>query len=182
MSTRRNADDPYYDRIYWRYPGVARQAEAKDQLAELKNMRASGVLRTRIGEREVYFKTDTELLGAIAALEAELNPQRPKNVTAPASVTSGGGVVVGNLFGIAAYDAGSGEEVEVSLVGVFELKKASGQINEGAAVWWNATNGEVSNVTGGGFYPIGVAVKAAGSSDTTCRVRLSGTPVVAAGA
>ena len=89
MSTRRNADDPYYDRIYWRYPGVARQAEAKDQLAELKNMRASCVLRTRIGEREVYFKTDTELLGAIAALEAELNPQRPKNVTAPASVTSG---------------------------------------------------------------------------------------------
>jgi len=68
------------DRIYWRYPGVARAAEARDQLAELKNMRASGVLRTRIGEREVLFRTDAELLAAIAALEAELNPQRPRNV------------------------------------------------------------------------------------------------------
>jgi hypothetical protein len=80
MSTRRNADDPYYDRIYWRYPGVARAAEARDQLAELKTMRSSGVLRTRIGEREVYFKSDAELLAAIAALETELNPKRPKNV------------------------------------------------------------------------------------------------------
>jgi hypothetical protein len=50
-------------------------------LAELKNMRASGVLRTRIGEREVYFKSDAELLAAISVLEAELNPQRPRNVT-----------------------------------------------------------------------------------------------------
>jgi predicted RecA/RadA family phage recombinase len=99
----------------------------------------------------------------------------------PASVTSGDGVVVGNLFGIAAYDAGSGEEVEVSLVGVFELPKTSGQINAGAAVWWKATNGEVSNVTGSGFCPIGVAVKAAGTNDATVRVRLSGIPVAAAG-
>jgi hypothetical protein len=80
MSTRRSAGDPYYDRIFYRYPDLARQAEAKDQLAELKNMRASGVLRTRIGEREVYFKTDAELVAAISALETELNPKRPKNV------------------------------------------------------------------------------------------------------
>jgi hypothetical protein len=33
-----------------------------------------------------------------------------------------------------------------------------------------------------GFFPIGVAVRAAGTNDATCRVRLSGTPVVAAGA
>jgi hypothetical protein len=61
MSTRRSAGDPYYDRIYYGFPGLARQAEAKDQLAELKTMRASGVLRTRIGEREVYFKSDAAL-------------------------------------------------------------------------------------------------------------------------
>jgi hypothetical protein len=45
-----------------------------------QNMRASGVLRTRIGEREVYFKSDAELLAAISALETELNPGRPRNV------------------------------------------------------------------------------------------------------
>jgi predicted RecA/RadA family phage recombinase len=105
------------------------------------------------------------------------------SVTAPAGgVKSGDGIVVGNLFGICATDAAEAAEVEISLVGVFELKKASGQINEAASVWWNATNGEIANVTGSGFYPIGVAVKAAGSSDTTVRVRLSGVPVVAAGA
>jgi len=35
---------------------------------------------TEFGEREIWFKTDKELLGAIAAIEAELNPQRPRNV------------------------------------------------------------------------------------------------------
>ena len=60
------------------WPGWRRP---RNQLAELKNMRASGVLRTRIGEREVYFKSDAELLAAISVLEAELNPQRPRNVT-----------------------------------------------------------------------------------------------------
>jgi predicted RecA/RadA family phage recombinase len=104
-------------------------------------------------------------------------------VTAPTGgVKSGDGIVVGALFGICATDAAEAAEVEIAIVGVFELPKASGQINEGAAVWWNATNGEVSNVTGSGFYPIGVAVRAAGSSAATVRVRLSGVPTVAAGA
>jgi hypothetical protein len=34
----------------------------------------------------------------------------------------------------------------------------------------------------GGAYPVGVAVRAAGTNDATVRVRLSGVPVVAAGA
>jgi hypothetical protein len=120
MTRQRRADDPEYGGIYWRFPDLARLAEAKDQLAELKTMRASGVLKTRIGEREVYFKSDAELLAAIAALEAELNPGRPRNVmvrpisnkgfapgnvvtvTAPAGgVKSGDVLVVGALIGIA---------------------------------------------------------------------------------
>jgi hypothetical protein len=80
MTRQRRADDPEYGGIYWRFPDLARLAEAKDQLAELKNMRASGVLRTRIGEREVYFRSDAELAAAIASLTPELNPQRPRNV------------------------------------------------------------------------------------------------------
>jgi len=76
-----------------------------------------------------------------------------------------------------ACDADAADEVDVTLTGVWELPKASGQINRGAAMWWNATNGEVRNVTGAGFFPIGVAVRGAGrSSDTTCRVQLSGSP------
>jgi predicted RecA/RadA family phage recombinase len=104
-------------------------------------------------------------------------------VTAPSGgVKSGDGIVVGALFGICATDAAEAAEVEISVVGVFELPKASGQITEGQIVWWDTSPGNVANVTGSGFYPIGVAVRAAGTNDATVRVRLSGVPVVAAGA
>jgi hypothetical protein len=62
------------------------------------------------------------------------------------------------------------------------LLKVSGQINQGADVWWNASNQSVANATGAGFFAIGFAVRAAGSDDATCRVRPSEIPVVAAGA
>jgi predicted RecA/RadA family phage recombinase len=89
-------------------------------------------------------------------------------------------VDIGNIFGIAAYDAAAGAEVEVSLAGVYELPKAAGQILEGAAVWWDTSPGNVINATAAGAYPIGVAVRAAGTDQTTCHVRLSGIPVMAA--
>lgn len=83
--------------------------------------------------------------------------------------------------GIAAYDAVSGAAVEIALTGVFELPKASGQLAEGTlASWDNSAHNVVA--PGSGKFPIGTVVKAAGSSDPTCRVRLSGIPVVAAGA
>jgi predicted RecA/RadA family phage recombinase len=102
-------------------------------------------------------------------------------LTAPAAVKSGDLIVVGALAGVCAYDADSGAEVEVSLTGVWELPKAApGAINEGAIVWFdNTTNHNVVNASATGMFPIGVAVRAAGSSDTTCRVRLSGIPVAA---
>jgi predicted RecA/RadA family phage recombinase len=103
-------------------------------------------------------------------------------VTSPSGgVKSGDGIVVGNLFGICATDAAEAAGVEIAVVGIFELSKASGQINAGAAVWWDTSPGNVVNATQAGAFPIGVAVKAAGTNDATCRVRLSGVPVVAAG-
>jgi predicted RecA/RadA family phage recombinase len=62
---------------------------------------------------------------------------------------------------------------------VFELPKASGQINEGAAVSWdNSAHNVVA--PGSGKYPIGCAVQAAGTNDPTCRVRLNGVATAAA--
>ena len=69
-----------------------------------------------------------------------------------------------------------------TLTAVWELPKATGQINEEAPVWWSTTDPNVKNATGARLYPIGVAVRGAGSSDTTGRVRPSGVPVVAVGA
>jgi predicted RecA/RadA family phage recombinase len=48
-------------------------------------------------------------------------------VPAPYDVTSGGGVLVGSLFGIAQYTATSGNEVEINTVGVFDVPKVSAQ-------------------------------------------------------
>ena len=46
-------------------------------------------------------------------------------VTAPATVTSGQLVVVGSINGVAAFDAASGADVEVTVEGVFELPKVT---------------------------------------------------------
>jgi predicted RecA/RadA family phage recombinase len=111
-----------------------------------------------------------------------IQPGKVITVTAPSGgVSSGDGIVVGALFGIVTTDAAEAAMVEIALTGVFELPKASGQSNEGAAVWWDTSPGEVVNATAAGAFPIGVAVAAAGSSDTTVRVRLNGVSVVAAG-
>jgi len=59
-------------------------------------------------------------------------------VTAPTNgVKSGDVLVVGNLIGVCNIDAAEGAETELSLTGVWELPKASGQINAGAVVWWD---------------------------------------------
>ncbi len=103
-------------------------------------------------------------------------------LTAPTGgVSSGDGIVVGNLFGVCTYDAAEATKVEVALIGVWQLPKASGQLNEGAKVSWDNSAHNVC-APGAGKYPIGVAVKAAGTSDATCVVRLDGVATAAAGA
>jgi len=46
-------------------------------------------------------------------------------VAAPAIVTSGQLVVIGAINGVAAFDAASGADVEVTVEGVFELPKVT---------------------------------------------------------
>ena len=66
-------------------------------------------------------------------------------VTAPTGgVTSGQGVLVGNLFGVAANTAAEGESVEIATIGVYELPKlASAVIAAGARVAWDDTAKQV---------------------------------------
>jgi predicted RecA/RadA family phage recombinase len=60
-------------------------------------------------------------------------------------------------------DALPGVEVEISVRGVYELPKATGALNEGAAVSWDNSAHNIC-APGSGKFPIGVAVRAAGSS------------------
>jgi len=103
------------------------------------------------------------------------------SVAAPTGgVTSGQGVIVGNLFGVAAMSVAEGESVEIATVGVYELPKfASAVIAAGAHVAWDDTAKEVV-LPDTGMVPIGIATVAAGNGVTTVQVRLDGVATEAA--
>ncbi|TRD22095.1 DUF2190 family protein [Palleronia caenipelagi] len=88
-------------------------------------------------------------------------------------VTSGQGVVMNALFGIAATSAAANQPFEASVVGVFELPKVAGAIAPGAKVYWKADTANVTT-TATGNKLIGAATEAAADTATTVRVRLNG--------
>jgi predicted RecA/RadA family phage recombinase len=102
-------------------------------------------------------------------------------ITAPnGGVSPGQGVLVGNLFGVAAKTAVEGESVEIATVGVYELPKlASAVVAASARVAWDDTAKEVV-LPATGMIPIGIAVLAAGNGATTVRIRLDGVATAAA--
>lgn len=101
--------------------------------------------------------------------------------TAPTGgVTSGGGVVIGAVFGVASKTGAAGETVTIATTGVFDLPAlASAVIAAGDAVAWDDTAKQV-NVPATGRYPIGIAIEAAGNGVATERVRLDGIATAAA--
>lgn len=93
-------------------------------------------------------------------------------VTAPEDVTSGRGLLVGALFGIAATTAASGAEVEIVTEGVFTHAKTSAQAwTQGAKVYWDNTN-KVFTTAASGNTLVGVAAAAAANPSATGTVRL----------
>lgn len=95
-------------------------------------------------------------------------------VAAPAAVTSGAGVLVGTLFGVASTDAAESAQVVIVTTGVFELPKTSAQAwTVGAALYWDNTNKVVTTASSGNTL-IGKAVAAAANPSATGIVRLDG--------
>lgn len=95
------------------------------------------------------------------------------SVTAPATVVSGQGVLVGLLFGVAMNDATSGATVEIETAGVVTLPKATGAISEGVRVFWDNSAGNVTTTTTSNTC-IGWAIGPGNyvSGDTTIKVKL----------
>lgn len=59
-------------------------------------------------------------------------------VTAPADVKSGDGVLVGKLFGVAEHSAKKDERVNIARKGVFDLPKVEAQAwGEGVLLYWD---------------------------------------------
>lgn len=102
--------------------------------------------------------------------------QRGDALTIPAptgGVSSGDAVLARALFGVAAANADAGEDVAVSVEGVFELpKKAADAVTVGAVLYWDATPGELT-VTATDNARVGYAAVAAGAGTATVAVKLT---------
>lgn len=92
------------------------------------------------------------------------------------ALASGAGVVVGTKFGVALAAIAANATGSVQICGVFSLSKASADaIGQGALVYWNATNNNITT-TASGATLAGVAAAAAGAGATSVNVLLNGTP------
>ncbi len=90
-------------------------------------------------------------------------------IPAPGPIKSGDVVTIGALIGVAATDAGAGDDVSLALRGVFDLPKAGAEIlSLGAEV--EVSGGEVTALDAGP--KIGVVVVDAAADDPTARVRI----------
>jgi predicted RecA/RadA family phage recombinase len=96
-------------------------------------------------------------------------------LTAPYAVSSGGGVRVGNIFGVAVNTQVQGDSMEAVVSGVFDLAKDASTFSQGDLVYWDDTN-KVGTSTVGANLLIGSAEKAQLTGDGTVRVKLFGVP------
>jgi len=96
-------------------------------------------------------------------------------VTTPTGgIATGDAIIVGSIFGIAAYASADGDPVELSTMGVFQLPKASAAVlTVGTRVAWDNAAKNI-NVPGAGRYSVGVATEVAGNGRTSVAVRLDG--------
>lgn len=109
-------------------------------------------------------------------MKTYIQPGHTITLAAPAAVTSGSGLLVGAIFGIAAHDAASGEPVETLTVGVVDITKVGTQAwAVGDKIYWDNTNKRATKTATDNTL-IGVALGAVGSGadETTGRVRLNG--------
>ncbi len=100
-------------------------------------------------------------------------------ITASADITSGDGVLQGDIFGVAEGDIASGDQGTLVLEGVFDLPKAGSQAwAVGAKVYWDdgasrcTTTSTDNTLIGVAVLPVG-----SGAGETTGRVRLNGAAI-----
>lgn len=106
-------------------------------------------------------------------------------VTLTGTVTSGSGILVGSLLGVALNDGGSGDTIQVAIEGVFDLPALeAAEFAAGDAIIWDVSDGEAistgqsnDDLDGGA-----VAIAASGDDSEVVRVKLCpGTGTVVAG-
>lgn len=97
-------------------------------------------------------------------------------VPAPYAVSSGDGVLIGALFGVAQSDAAAGATVVIKTTGSAWLKKAGSQAwNVGDRIYWDNTNKRcTTSATGNTLIGAAIAAVGNGATETLGHVRLDG--------
>jgi len=89
------------------------------------------------------------------------------DILAPAAVTAGQSLLVGDLFGVVLADAASGAPAVIQTSGVFTLRKATGSIAVGARVFWDDTAKRVTGTLASNRcigYHVGLTANAGGDN------------------
>lgn len=89
-----------------------------------------------------------------------------------ADVSSGDFLVIGAIGAVAKTDIADGKTGAVHICGVFSVAKASGAITQGAKLYWNSTNSNLTTTASGNTL-VGVAAAAAASGDATVPLLLN---------
>jgi predicted RecA/RadA family phage recombinase len=92
--------------------------------------------------------------------------------TPSAAVAAGDVVVLNDLVTVAPVAIAANALGAVSVEGVWSMPKATGAINQGALVYWDATAGNITT-TSSGNKRAGKAAKAAASGDATVQVLIN---------
>lgn len=96
------------------------------------------------------------------------------NVIAPYLVLSGQGVLVGSLFGVAAFNAAQGADVEIKRAGVFDIDADSTKAGaQGVKVYWDDAARRLTTTATSNTL-VGALVKAKTAGEPTMRVLLDG--------
>ena len=96
-------------------------------------------------------------------------------LAAPYDVLSGGGFKVGNVFGVAANDTLSGNNVECEVEGVYDLAKDASVFAQGDLAYWDDSAKKVTSTVGSNLL-IGAVEVAAATGVAIVRVNLFGVP------
>jgi predicted RecA/RadA family phage recombinase len=94
------------------------------------------------------------------------------NYTAGADIASGQFVLIGTIGGVAKTDIANGKTGAVHVCGVFSIPKATGAVTQGAKLYWDESESEVTTTATDNTL-IGVAAAAAASGDSNVHVLLN---------
>jgi predicted RecA/RadA family phage recombinase len=105
-----------------------------------------------------------------------VQPGNTITLTAPYAVTSGDGLLVGSIFGVAAGTAILGDPVETAVEGVYDLKKVASQAwAAGDRIYWDNTAKQTTKtLTSNTLIGVATEAVAGGATDLIGRVRLNG--------